>query len=487
VSRAHLAAGAVTVVLYYALDSPLAAALTYDAYGLLTLVAVVAGVRAHRPANRRPWRLIASALVLWTGTNAAVLYYVHVLGLRSATGTVADPLTAAGYVLVLAAAVALVLQGSGGDTGGVLDAAVLSIAGGTVIWEIAMYPELVALGTPGPAMALALVQLLCLTGVLGAVVRVAAVSEPARATLLYLVAALAAGLVGTVGQLLTRDEAVYVQGGWTDAMWLIGYAGMGAAALHPGMARLGAARRRVGDTLHDARLAALTTALLTAPLVVGASQLLGRAGDTLLLAVASITTVPLVMIRIRGLVHERERAERALAHQATHDALTGLANRAALLEHLHAAHRRVRDGATPGLCLLFCDLNGFKAVNDDLGHAAGDELLVAVGRRLAGAVRATDVVARFGGDEFVVLCEGASPAVVAGQVYPRIAATLQDPVRLEGGVTACVSASVGMAVCGPDDDHDVTDLLRIADAAMYAAKRRRTDGAPGSVLHAAAL
>jgi diguanylate cyclase (GGDEF)-like protein len=252
------------------------------------------------------------------------------------------------------------------------------------------------------------------------------------------------------------------------------------------MARLGEGRRVADDVLHDVRLAALATALLAAPLVVGVSQLLGREADTLLLAVASTSTVPLVMIRIRGLVHERRQAERELEHQATHDPLTGLPNRTALLAHLHAAHARVRVGTSPGLCLLFCDLNGFKAVNDTLGHAAGDELLVAVARRLTASVRSTDVVARFGGDEFVVLCEGAAPAVVTGEVYPRIAAALREPVRLTGvGASAAVAVSVGLAICGPDDDIDVADLLRRADAAMYVAKRASRGLRAGSTLQVA--
>jgi diguanylate cyclase (GGDEF)-like protein len=336
----------------------------------------------------------------------------------------------------------------------------------------------------------ALVQLLCLTGVLGAVLRVAAVSASSRPTLLCFGTALAAALVGNVGYLVTQHDVVYVSGSWTDSTWIVGYACMGAAALHPAMAGLGMPQNRVVDALHDTRLAALATALLAAPLVVGVSQLVGRGSDTALLTVASVATVPLVMVRIRGLVHERRRAERELEHQATHDPLTGLANRTALLARLRAAHDRVRDGSSPGLCLLFCDLNGFKAVNDSLGHAAGDELLVAVAQRLATSVRAADVVARFGGDEFVVLCEGAPPAVVTGQVYPRIAAALREPVRLSGagvGAGPSISASVGMAACGPDDDIGVGDLLRLADAAMYAAKRVSQGPRAGSVLQVATV
>ena len=478
------------VALYYAfyhpLGSPAAALLSFDAYSFLTLVVVVAGVRVNRPANRWPWYFVIGALVAWQGTNASSSYHAVVLASPpGAADPVADLCTAVAYVALLAAAVALILQGSGGDGGGVLDAAVLSIAGGTLVWELAMYPELTALHAPGPQLALALVQLVCLMGVLGAVLRVAAVSAPSRPTLLYFVLAMLSGLVGNVGYLHTRHDVIYDYGTWTDATWLVGYAALGAAALHPASSRLGVARRRVVDSLHDTRLAALATALLTAPVVVGVSELLGHGSDTMLLAVASVSTVPLVMVRIRGLVQERQRAERALEHQATHDALTGLANRAALLTRLDAAHARVRAGDSPGLCLLFCDLNGFKGVNDTLGHAAGDELLVSVARRLRATVRAADVVARFGGDEFVVLCEPADPQLVAGELYPRMAAALEEPIPVDG-VPVVVSASIGLAACGPDDDTEVAALLQAADSAMYVAKARARRDETGSVLHVAA-
>ncbi len=485
-SRCFLAAGAAVGVLYYAVDAAVASLLTLHAVSLATLAALLVGLRLHRPADRRPWLLLIGSLTLWQATGALALYDVVVSGPGSLTGNAADPLALAGNVLMLAAAVVLVLGGSGGDTGGVLDATVFSIAGGTLIWELALYPRLSGLGAHPSVLGLTLVQLLCVMGVLGAVLRLAAMSAPSRPTLTFFGVALVVSLVGNVGYTLTSDGSDYTERSWADATVILAYACLGAAALHPSMARLGEGRRVANDVLHDGRLAALATALLAAPLVVGVSQLLGREADTMLLAVASISTVPLVMIRIRRLVQERHEAERELEHQATHDALTGLANRVALLARLQAAHARVRDGDSPGLCLLFCDLNGFKAVNDTFGHGAGDELLVAVAHRLTASVRATDVVARFGGDEFVVLCEGAAPAVVTGEVYPRIAAALREPVRLTGaGASAAVAVSVGLATCGPDDSIDVADLLRMADGAMYAAKRTSRGLRAGSALQVA--
>jgi diguanylate cyclase (GGDEF)-like protein/PAS domain S-box-containing protein len=167
-------------------------------------------------------------------------------------------------------------------------------------------------------------------------------------------------------------------------------------------------------------------------------------------------------------VTERRVLEEQLAHQAFHDPLTGLANRALFLErvaHALAVARR----STTGLAVLFLDLDNFKTVNDSLGHAAGDELLVAVAGRLAGCVRGTDTVARLGGDEFAILLEVVArddqPAATAGRVLDA----LRTPFSV-AGTEVFVGASVGIAPGGPGTI-DADTLLRNADIAMYTAKR----------------
>ncbi|MBU2670774.1 GGDEF domain-containing protein [Actinoplanes bogorensis] len=141
--------------------------------------------------------------------------------------------------------------------------------------------------------------------------------------------------------------------------------------------------------------------LALTPLVGGGRAVLGLPTDGILIAVSSAALVPLVMVRISRLAAQRRSAEQALHRLATRDTLTGLPNRAACLAALDA-------GLNSGdLAVLFCDLDGFKPVNDRLGHAAGDELLVSVAARLRTCVRDGDLVSRFGGDEFVLLCRGA--------------------------------------------------------------------------------
>jgi diguanylate cyclase (GGDEF)-like protein/PAS domain S-box-containing protein len=176
------------------------------------------------------------------------------------------------------------------------------------------------------------------------------------------------------------------------------------------------------------------------------------------------------IITISRDVTERHQATQRLAHQAAHDPLTGLLNRGELQTRLGHALEQLE---TTPVALAFLDLDGFKAVNDEQGHLVGDELLKVVARALEGEVRSEDVLARPGGDEFVVLLRGAT-LPVALEVAERIRRRLCEPVRLEGvSQLIRISASIGVAVA--QDDDDVTSLLHAADLALYEAKRRGRD------------
>jgi len=162
------------------------------------------------------------------------------------------------------------------------------------------------------------------------------------------------------------------------------------------------------------------------------------------------------------------RARERLAYLGLHDALTGLPNRTQFERLLDAALERADGGGRP-LAVLFVDVDRFKAVNDRLGHAAGDELLRACADRLRGAIREGDVAARLGGDEFIVLCEDVTPARAAG-IAARIGDSLSAPLTL-AGERVTMSASVGLQVSSPG--MDARALVAGADQAMYAAKRAR--------------
>lgn len=165
---------------------------------------------------------------------------------------------------------------------------------------------------------------------------------------------------------------------------------------------------------------------------------------------------------------ERTRIEDEVSQAALHDALTGLPNRVLLLDRLESALRRAnRQGNR--VAVMFVDLDGFKAVNDTFGHRAGDQLLVAVSRRLHQALRTEDTLARLAGDEFVVVCERIDDLETIAAIATRIVDTLQAPFVLDDG-TAQISGSVGISV-GAGHGDDVDQLLRDADSAMYLAKR----------------
>ena len=165
-------------------------------------------------------------------------------------------------------------------------------------------------------------------------------------------------------------------------------------------------------------------------------------------------------------VSARVDAEQRLLHVSTHDSLTGLLNRTALLELLDAA-----DQPGAGLAVLFVDLDGFKAVNDELGHLIGDRVLAEVATRLRAVLRSTDVLARHGGDEFVAVLVGLEPddaERVACRVADDLLSALRTPVPVGESVVR-VGASIGVAV-RPQDALTGVALLQAADTAMYAAK-----------------
>jgi diguanylate cyclase (GGDEF)-like protein len=175
-----------------------------------------------------------------------------------------------------------------------------------------------------------------------------------------------------------------------------------------------------------------------------------------------------VHAQINGLFAELESKKAALETMALHDPLTGLANRTLFAElSLAAVAAARRDGGR--LALLFLDLDRFKSVNDQLGHAAGDELLIVLAERLRAAVRESDVVCRHSGDEFTILLHDAHQWDEVASTADRLLKSIEAPMTVrEQEVT--VSASIGIALF-PDDAADYEELLRHADTAMYAAKR----------------
>jgi diguanylate cyclase (GGDEF)-like protein/PAS domain S-box-containing protein len=172
-------------------------------------------------------------------------------------------------------------------------------------------------------------------------------------------------------------------------------------------------------------------------------------------------------------ITQQKRIQQLLAHRALHDALTNLPNRVLLRDRIEGALARAQRNGS-GVAVFFLDLDGFKVLNDTHGHAAGDEILRVVAERLREAVRADDTVARFGGDEFVIVCHDVLNEDRATRIAHRVAAAVAVPVTLHEQQEVAVRASIGVVLGRPGALPDV--LVHDADTAMYEAKHNTRDG-----------
>ncbi len=184
---------------------------------------------------------------------------------------------------------------------------------------------------------------------------------------------------------------------------------------------------------------------------------------------ASIIVLAFLYSVVRKLNRDQQLAREKMTFIAMHDSLTGLPNRAAMIEHLDA---RLADSDTEralgGFALMLLDLDGFKAVNDQMGHDAGDELLKLVAARMVGALRESDYLTRLGGDEFLIVIPQVSDRDTAKRVADKLIAVLGRPYTVQAGV-ANVTVSIGMSVF-PTDGDGREALMKCADLAMYASK-----------------
>ena len=191
----------------------------------------------------------------------------------------------------------------------------------------------------------------------------------------------------------------------------------------------------------------------------------------LILALISSSAFILIFLygTLRRLNKEQRAAQARIAHQATHDSLTDLFNRPAVMEHISARLRDAEvEAALGGFALLLLDLDGFKAVNDSLGHDAGDALLKEVARRARLELRDSDYIARLGGDEFLIVIPQVSDQETAGRVAQKLISVISEEYRL-GIDRAQVTASVGISLF-PRDARDREALMKCADLALYQAK-----------------
>jgi diguanylate cyclase (GGDEF)-like protein/PAS domain S-box-containing protein len=188
--------------------------------------------------------------------------------------------------------------------------------------------------------------------------------------------------------------------------------------------------------------------------------------------VAATPDAPAHLVIIVEDITERKALEAALVHRSLHDPLTGLPNRLLFRDRLWHALERGHRESTP-TCVLIIDLDGFKAINDRLGHPIGDLVLMAFADRLRSVLRASDTAARLGGDEFSIVCENTEPADAA-VLAERLQATVTEPMALDGTIVGVgVSIGIGSVPGGEDSEAAYERVIRDADDAMYKEKMHR--------------
>jgi diguanylate cyclase (GGDEF)-like protein len=463
-----LAAGfALAALAVGAASSPVTPLATAACGGLL-VIATIAGLRWHRPARRRPWILVAAGLGLyWLGATPPLA------GLWERDALLTQVVTVAGYVALLAGIVDVLGDGAAdGDLSTLLEALTLAAAAALVVWFLLIAPVRVersvtfgdALGALAyPALDLALFAvagraLLCYRRI-------------GTALWLLLPALIASAATDFAGLFAFAD-------GTTPSPWLalggslLGTTFVAAAALHPSLRRPLLAEPRPMSSFLRIRAPLVGAAALLGPVLMLISDAHSELKElpevglgALLISGLVVADLYLLLFRLDGALHARIHLESELQRQAQSDSLTDLPNRGAFIGRLTDVLR----GERRQVALLFCDLDDFKTVNDTLGHAAGDQLLIEVGQRLRAAIRPTDLAARLGGDEFAVLLTGIAHRDDADRVAARILQAFTAPFRLDG-LRFGVRISIGIAF--GEDAADRSALMRDADIAMYLAKGR---------------
>ncbi|GID97800.1 hypothetical protein Adi01nite_72120 [Amorphoplanes digitatis] len=433
----------------------------------LAVVGITVGMRINKIERRGTWHILLLGTVLFTIFNH--LWFMDLgLGIPvGADGPANLILQVVAYMCILSAALMVVFRHGAGDRGGILDAALIGVGLIAPGWEILLRPHLEGVGAAMPTQAVYLAKLLMLTASMGALMRIAKTAGTARVSLTYFVISLTSTIVSVVASLMTtRPDSDYYSP-IVDLCAIVGYLGLAAAALHPSATEFTQPNGWRRGELTPVKLHHLGFVLALVPVVGSIPTLFGRTSDTLLLSLGTLVVTPLVIMRIGLLLAERTADQEALRYQAHHDELTGLINRRRFFAVLDQEVERCRRGESPGLAVLYCDLNKFKIVNDEYGHEAGDHVLRTFAERLTRALRADDLAARIGGDEFLVLCRDAEAADAEG-LRRRVEELAWQPVWWAGHELP-LGVSVGMAV-GAGTDLSGDALVKAADAEMYVRK-----------------
>ncbi|MEY2431471.1 MAG: hypothetical protein QOC92_1196 [Acidimicrobiaceae bacterium] len=464
-SIAYLVVGTAIIGAYFQLPrAGVAQAALLTCLNASAAIAACLAAARTRGSTRVVWLSLGIAMSLATLANGPYYGYPLVTGRPVPFPCPVDALWLLTYPCYVVALAALIAQRRPGDRrGDALDAAILTIAGASLMWVFVLDPVVHATGIAALAHVVAVAYPALDLIVFAVLVRLMVGSSGRNGALMVLVASFVALLAADTLYALQLGNETYAFGGPVDGLWMASYLLIGVAALHPARAFASAPRRAfaVQHRSSGGRLAFVLVAVLTGPLVSAV-----RPDYVTFVAATTALSFVLVITRMTWLNRQLASVTLEVEVRASTDSLTGLANRGAFRSELEATITGGDQRQEP-VAVLFVDLDDFKDVNDRLGHAAGDELLVAVARRLQRAVRPGDVVSRLGGDEFAVLLAGVSDIATSQMVAERIVAAMAEPIELLGEPVR-IGASVGLAESRNDSDPD--SLMVEADVAMYTAK-----------------
>jgi diguanylate cyclase (GGDEF)-like protein len=461
--------------------------LVFNLIGGATIAALIVGGRKNSGRSCLPWYLFAVGQGLFVTSDVLSSNYERLFGEAMTFPSIADPFHLAFYPFLVAGMLLLIHErDEGRDRDGLIDALIVTVALATLLWVYLIAPyadsESGSLLKSLTSIAYPAMDIL----VLGVVARVAAGSHRREPAFVFLLSGAVVLLLSDAYHGLKLLDGGYDTAGILDTGWAIYYTLLGTSALHPSMRQLSEPGPEPDGRLTRARLMLLTCASFTAPLLifvrVGIDDQLG----IYVLVGASALMFALVLLRMAGIVRRNEQLAvqmvalteesvskaflAELEHQAFHDTLTGLPNRALFrnrVEHALASQRRDH---LP-VAVLFLDVDDFKNVNDSLGHAAGDEVLQELGRRLEDCMRPVDTAARLGGDEFAILIHDAESELQSVEIAHRVMDKIEKPIALPSrDVTLATSIGIAFSDQNMISSRDAEELLRNADAAMYMAK-----------------
>ncbi|MCU1486917.1 MAG: diguanylate cyclase/phosphodiesterase [Actinomycetia bacterium] len=454
-----LAAGSVATVVYFLIRGSSTQSLTYELVAGLSAAAVIVGARLHEPDRTGAWHLLALGIALWAAGDLLWSANESVFTTRPFP-SIADVAYLGSYPFLLLGLWHLVRDRvPGGDRAATLDTVAVVVAVALPSWVFVLGPLVHDSSLGGLGRSVAAAYPVADVLVFGLVVRLLLTRGDRRTAYWLLLGGVVCNLVADTIFALPSVTTEYSSGSPLDGLYLFGYLLVGAAALHPTMVGVAVGPARPATSSRP-RIAIVALAVLSVPALLGAEAIRGEVRHVPLILGGWVVLLGVVLARL--LLHMRH-----LAREAQIDPLTRLANRSHLIERVGAVLHQRRAGDVHDVALLYLDIDRFKAVNDSIGHAGGDRLLVQIAERLVAIVRPGDLVARLGGDEFVVLCERIADEPGARAVADRLADGLADPFWIDG-TPHFLSVSIGISRATPTSDPAA--LLKDADAALYRAK-----------------